>query len=221
MDKNFEKELGRKLSERTITPSVNAWERVKLQRERKPKKRTYIYWMAATLVLALGMTVFFNTSRQAEVTPTVVNNEKNASEITSPKSSPEVVTPIEIASQQTSGRAKQPKRNPSALPEYKILPREAALTIASADLTHLQTSLTITSKVQVAIKSDTKESADDVDLLIQKARKEIAAGRGLSKPTDANALLKASESELDESFRSGIIENVFKQKRIRVAFGNN
>ncbi|MBD3582888.1 hypothetical protein [Flavobacterium selenitireducens] len=220
MDKNFEKELGRKLNERAITPSGNAWERVNLQRERQPKKNTAIYWIAAVLILGLGTTLLFNAGRQAEITHEVVEVKKIELETRSTKTTLEIIEPMEVATRPSDTEPKMIEQVPSTTAEPKQGVQET-LTIASAELTRSPADKKITSKIPLTLESAKKTDPNDVDLLIEIARKEIAAGRGLSKPTDANALLKASESELDESFRSGIIENVFKQKRIRVAFGNN
>jgi hypothetical protein len=62
---------------------------------------------------------------------------------------------------------------------------------------------------------------NNLDALLAKARQEIANGRGLSKPTNANHLLRDSEAELDANFRHSMLEYFFKQKKIKVVFNNN
>jgi len=216
MEKNFENELGRKLNQRTIEPSPNTWERVKLQRGRKKQNHTYIYWVAAVAVVAIGISWLGINQRQTETATEVVRKEH--AEPAKSKIAVETESLPAVAAESNLKKKESRQLKPESAREKE---EQLASGLASADIVRRQIEEKITSEVIVLIESGKKVNPDDVDLLIAKARSEIAAGRGLSKQTDATALLKDSESELDENFRSGIIENIFKQKRIKVALSGH
>ena len=223
MERKFERELGRKLNQRSIEPSQDAWERVNLQRGRRQKKRTYIYyWIAASVITAIGLVWIASGGREAQTgTQQVVTIEKAAPE-TDPQRQPEntvAAKRVQIGQQHLN-----PKPQNAAIAYKENEPQDknqSALTVAAADITHPQIASRINPHTVFIASPASKAEPDDVDALINRARSEIAAGRGLLKPTDASALLKVSESELDENFRSGIIENLFKQKRIKVALSSH
>lgn len=226
MERKFEKELHRKFNSRTITPSDDAWQRVNLQRNRKKKKPVFIYKVAAVLVLALGISWIVFNGRQAEATPSIVNTHTGAPAAKFATQPP--VPPTDVVEPRTKpDRPGKPGQAHDAIRQATAQISERGKT-ASADVVPILRPVVYEQKAeQIAIAindmiaSGKAVNEDDLDAMIEKARLEIASGRGLSKPTDASALLREGESELDENFRSGIIENLFKQKRIRVAFGNN
>lgn len=223
MEKDFEKGLGRKLNQRTIEPSSNAWERVNLQRGKTKKRPTYIrYWIAALFVLGLGILWMQIGNQETEIPTTIVKTENNMSKPAQTKTGIEL--PEQSAKEQiaTITPRKTEIAEPADTETAKIeLPKQQAMTLASADVRRNEIEDKITSAVVLMIDSGKKVDADDVDLLIEKARKEIAAGNGLSKRTDATALLKDSESEIDENFRTGVFENLFKHKKIKVALSSH
>ncbi|NUY82626.1 hypothetical protein HUK80_17105 [Flavobacterium sp. MAH-1] len=223
MEKDFEKELSHKLNQRTIEPSSNAWERVNLQRGKTKKRPTYIrYWIAALFVLGLGILWMQIGNQETEIPTEIVKSENNPSKPAQTKAGIELPEPSAKEQIATITPRKteiaEPANTQTAKPE---LPKQQTLTLASADVRRHGIEDKITSTVVLMIDSGKKVDADDVDLLIEKARKEIAAGNGLSKRTDATALLKDSESEIDENFRTGVLENLFKHKKIKVALSSH
>ncbi|RZJ69317.1 hypothetical protein [Flavobacterium sp.] len=223
MEKDFEKELGRKFNGRTIEPSGNAWERVNLQRGKVAKKRTpIIYWIAAAVILGIGISFMdFRGEKPIQSTP-IATSETAVLPSVKPKQNVQKVAPIYKV-----GNHEVKFVNPTPFINEEIVQIRQPETAIDQPIAPVAKSVQQQKADQILIAleqmaaSGRQPTTDDVDLLIEKARKEIAAGRGLPQQTDANALLKDSESELDESFRSGIFENLFKQKRIRVAFGNH
>ncbi|MGK4567560.1 hypothetical protein [Flavobacterium sp. 3HN19-14] len=53
---NFEEQLQRKLNQRAIAPTGNAWERIAYNRQIqvKKKRKAIIYWVAAAAIIAFG-----------------------------------------------------------------------------------------------------------------------------------------------------------------------
>lgn len=223
MEKDFEKELAQKLNARTIAPSANAWERVNLQRNKKTKKRTpIIYWIAAAVVLAFGISLWdFGTDAPVKSTP-IVTNETVSIPSVGPKTKTQKVLPIYKVEPNAVKFVK-----PTPIANEEIVENRKSESAIDQPIANVNQSVQdqkiqeILVAVEQMAQSGKQPTEDDVDQLIEKARQEIAAGRGISKQTDATALLKDSENELNESFRSGIFESLFKQKRIRVAFGNH
>lgn len=209
---DFESEIGRRLNARKIAPSANAWDRVNLQRNRQTKKsHSYIYKMAAILIIALGILFLINPSEQVEtriaieeipVPESTVNQTPEPAAATS--STKAITAPTAIVTHQK----RQPHK--TATPIY----------IGVAELEKIKID-EITATITLMADSGKEISEDDLDLLIENARREIAAGNGLTTPTDPTALLKNSESELDDSFRGSVIENLLQHKKIKLALGNN
>lgn len=216
MKDNFEQQMKRKLTQREITPAANAWDRVQLQRGRKPKKNYTIYYVAASVVLLIGL--FWTATRQSDLP---VNSPSHTPIVTAPQIQPEVipepvVSPAPNATPKASRTTiksviaqtdrKVPEIVPTAIepeiPKAATVPAPVVITPALASVEH-----------------GAEIDYNDLDALIAKARMELAAGRGLSNPTDATTLLRDSESELDQTFRHSVIEYLFKQKKIKLAFG--
>lgn len=220
MEKNFEAGLKRKLDQREIQPSANAWERVQLQRGKQKKQRPYImYWVAAIFVIGFGV---FMLSEKRQTPEIIVVKEVEKAE-TPEVSQPKVILPETPKSEKKEIAVSSRLKTVPTEPENQtapIAPTQSPLQLANAELNRKEIHDKITAEVLIMVESGQKVNEDDVDALIEKARKELSAGHGLSKPTDANALLKASESEMDESFRTGIFESLFKQKRIKVALSS-
>jgi len=222
MDKNFEKELGRKLNGRQIEPSANAWERVNLQRGRKSRNHTYIYWIAAAFVLGIGLMLVETGKTEIKTAKEIVQKESATPKATDEKGeiaakpfpdANQKVTAVQLAKKQKTV-ASEPVINVQNRKESEI-----SLTMAQMHRKNLEDK--VTAEIVLMVESGKTVHEDDVDLLLARARKEIASGNGLSQQTDASALLKASESELDENFRTGIIETLFKQKRIKIALSSH
>ena len=209
---DFESAVGRRLNARKIAPSANAWDRVNLQRNRQTKKsHSYIYKIAAILIIALGVLFLINPNEQVET--------RIAIEETPVPESTVIQTP-EFAPATVANKA---IKGPTAIVTHqKRQPHKTAspIYISAAELEKIKID-EITATVTLMADSGKEISEDDIDLLIENARREIAAGNGLTTPTDPTALLKNSESELDDSFRGSVIENLLQHKKIKLALGNN
>lgn len=218
MEKNFENEMKRRLGARELKPSADAWERVKLQRKRTKKRPTYIYRIAAILAIGFFATWIGIQDRSAENETNLVTRE-----IAKPKTphSESIVKTDQPSAKAPQPLVTQPEPQQNAThPTNKFpvkMPVERSLTLSAATIERRQLETQITSALMSMSDAGKTITTDDVDALIEKARLEIAAGRGLSRQTDAAALLKDSESELDENFRAGVFENLFKHKKIKIA----
>lgn len=227
MEKDFEKGLAQKLNQRTIEPSANTWERVNLQRS-KAKKKAYpiIYWIAATLIIGIGLTFLHFATGGPDQQNAVVNKAVPLRHVAP---TGHEVANCNDADNNISTEITKPvaAKSPAFIIKTEIAqdrPQETSLSQQAADINRTvkeQKAQEILVALEQIAKAGKQPTEDDVDALIAKARLDIAAGNYPSRPTDAAALLKTSESELDESFRSGIFENLFKQKRIRVALSSH
>lgn len=215
MKENFEQQLKHKLTQREITPAANAWERVQLQRGRKHKKNNTIYYVAASVALLIGL--FWTATRQSDLpanrpghTPVVTAPQIQTEAKSEPAVHPAPLATTTPSRTTTQSVIAQADRKASDIVPAAVQPEipQAAIVTAPVGITPAIASVEHRAEIDY----------NDVDALIAKARMELAAGRGLSNPTDATTLLRDSESELDRNFRHSVIEYLFKQKKIKLAF---
>lgn len=218
MKDQFEQQMKRKLAQREIAPGANAWERVQLQRGRKPKKNYTLYYVAASGAALLALLWTINqrsgasfhppaTPSPVVTTPALPQQEQIADSIPAPA----IVAP----------RIAKP-RTPIAQSERRTAPETSAERVQDAisdAVTPLPAPIIITPAL-ASVEPGAEIDYNDLDALIAKARMELAAGRGLSNPTDATSLLRDSESELERNFRHSVLEYLFKQKKIKLALDN-
>lgn len=227
---DFEEEIGRHLDERRITPSENAWERVNLLREKKakPEKKRGFLWIAAAILVGFGLLLVFNRKASDKTTETSVvmsdpvpSDKKDRNQMVIPSDTSEITAQPEP---QPAERLASHPETIQKQPMHPILPENQHQLQASVSQETIgiekQKIREITAAVKLIASSGETVDEDDIDNLIEKARKEIAAGNGLSKETDASALLRDSEDELSKEFRTNVFKELVKHKRIRIAFGD-
>lgn len=217
---DFESDMKRQLSQRELTPSENAWDRVQLLRERKPvrKKPRLLLWaasMAAVIAIAL---VLFSGEKKIGTSLPVVQTEKPAAN--------QPLLPVKPAAEreETAIVASEAPETlsrpiPVGIETVTEMPLQSAIETEMAGIQQQKIS-EITASVMALAESGKPVPEDDIDALINKARIDIASGQGLSQPTDASALLRDSENEMTEEFRSNVFKELIKHKRIRIAFGD-
>jgi len=212
MEEKFEKELGQRLNERVISPSENAWERVQMQR-RKPKKKRIIGPWAAVLAILLGL--FWTMFTSEEPAAVVVDGP---AEIPTPDS---IVVPGPVAPAPAQIVQIPLKRQTS---ERRLVKEADSERSAPVDVFVPKVETTLVEVFPVAApRSGINERiavtkpVDEAAYFLEKARRELSQGGNALPATDAHTLLKNSESELDERYRTNTLESLFKHKRIKIA----
>lgn len=224
---DFESEMGRQLRQRRMSPSDNAWERVSLLREKKSHggKKFRFWWIAAAAVVVFGGLQIADRPISADkVTepivvadpPVTVQNSSRLHSADVP--GPDNVTDTTAAVKHTAHRDLVPVLPMQPVPPRPERPAQQILaTTAGAEARKI---LEITAAVDRIAASGQDVGEDDIDELIEKARQDMASGNGPARQTDASALLRDSENELSQEFRSNVFKELIKHKRIRIAFGD-
>lgn len=226
---NIEDLLAEKLGGRSIEPSTGSWERVSFTKARPSKKIPLAKWLsiAAMFALLIGAGLYISSYKETgtktpPVTKVVFIEKPDEITTESAKISPAPLNrQIKFAPQSVAHK-------PSAVSEDIALPSPAIITPAAAqqpsdlpkDRLILQKSEEIAAELQRRIDVHLPVTDAVVDSLLQKAQREIALERAKSNggPTDANALLKETETEINETFRQDAIR-LFKNRfrTIRIA----
>jgi hypothetical protein len=221
---NFESELQRKLNERVIAPSENAWDRVNLNRKKKKKSRMPgWYWLAAILVIGLG---FYLSQIQpgGEVANDVVSSEKKSPGPAAPQIRIAVNLPAPVAS--TAAREKFSCPSEIMVKHIAIdTPKEIIpeINVAQAPIKDLEGQkaneiLADLEKLQQSGAEITEKMLDD---LIRQSQMEIAAERlaAIGPKTDPTILLADVERDMDRSFKERVFDLLRgKGGKIKIAF---
>lgn len=224
---NLEDQLERKLNERVITPSADAWERIAFNRQQKKRKKDPLwYWVPVAAVLCIGLFITLLSHDNDVVVPkeTIVIKENHQ------KTKPEIKTqnnintiPTEIVSVTTD----KPKKIISS-PTHTELPKaDSEIAVATEKFSQEsvadfedQKANEVVAAISQIIEKNGPVTNDEIDSLLLKAQREIAMEKlkaGKSS-IDETALLKEAESEVEKSFRDKVY-NLFshKIKTIKVA----
>lgn len=220
---NLEQQLADKLGNRSIAPGEQAWERIARNREqgkdKKNKKRTYLYYAASIAVTMLFGGYFFATvNNDVESGPQVVTSKG----IEKKGKAEEVVAVSEFALPGQQAEIAVVHTVTEQRPDAVNLPREEVKLIAESyrglqvHESLPQTSVAVLAEVETITKD--KLYDQEVDYLLKNAFKQVAADKQLSKPTDNTALLKEVEAEMDEYYRDKAM-SIFslRHKKIRIA----
>jgi len=219
---DFENQLQRKLKERSITPSPNAWERVAYNRKIKKQKRSqFWYWIAAASITGIGIFFFISQNNsKSEHIQVVVNKTAVPKAIESPvqtkdsSSYPIVVSP-EITQQL------QP------VPTYKNIDLQIEDSLNKREIVAIlpdpETKLAEKTADALAelVQKGKPVNENDVDALLAAAQKEIAMEKQKdnNQNTSTAALLSEAEEKSNKSFKDKVID-VFQKKfkTIKIAF---
>lgn len=214
---DLEKNIRSKMRDREIEPSASAWDRLEEQMDsQKPKSlQSYkkLYAVAAILVLGLISVVFINDA--INTTPEVVAEE--SVEIDDHLNSvPSTITNGVASEEIVTEKHNEPEITPNNTedkPVLKLASQEmiAVETVQEKEIDKelfLETNefldekaLDVATEIRNLLDSKDEVSLDEVDLLLENARREIFLERTLNSPkTDALALLQDVEWELDQSF---------------------
>ncbi|HLN96593.1 MAG TPA: hypothetical protein VK183_13250 [Flavobacterium sp.] len=218
---NFEDLLKRRLEERRLAPSENAWERINARpRGNRSRRRGLVYTtVAASLLLLMGW--FWTngpetTLQNRFVTAPAVEPEKQLD-----TTAPAIVTP----------RLLKEKKEGWAM--AKVVP-----SVAPADADPHVVSETPTAPVVVPTVEERKiqeivaeldqrqqhgKAITDatVDSLLANAQREIALEKQQRSGTDPTRLLAESEIELNRSFKERVFTAINKFRKVRIAVSSN
>lgn len=221
--KNLEQQLAEKLGNRSIAPTVQAWDRIALSRqqnkEKVNKKRTFVYY-AASVVLVLFSTGYFfmPRSNDAVTEPQVVTFDKTKEDVEAldPVIVPETVS-VQTQTKTTVAYNKDSKQETNlVLKNEKIIVAPELYKKVLVNESLPQISVAVVQPVKVYSKDEMYER--EVNDLLYNAIKEMAADKQLSAPTNDTALLKEVEAEMDDYYRDKAMKIFSLQnKTIRIA----
>ena len=247
----WEDNIRETLEKRAITPSETSWNALADRLDAKDKKNgkvVYLWMGAAASVIAIlfTVTVFFNGKTSDIQNPVLVDTEQQIKNLNLPmeKSSPkeqvvkadEDTKNLELIEKNTFEeelRTHQtiltpPKQQNAAIAKNENQESFESLEIVSQKetLEDQKVSEIVAQINELKSKGQTVTDAD-IDVLLQKAQKQIAFQTILKEGTrtvDASALLQDVESELQQSFRNKIFEalkNSYETVKTAVAERNN
>jgi hypothetical protein len=219
---NIEDQLQRKLKERTITPSAEAWNRIAYNRlqQKKKKNRMAWYWSAAAIVIiSLGgllLTVLSNNDAIVIPQQKVVVQPIQPSII---EPAPENIMHQEFKREIILQDKKTNLNTTVAIEKQTSIRQEIKpLNIKSDSEIVKANEVALAINELVLLKGSVTN--DEVDSLLHKAQKEIAMERLKNKtlPTNDTALLNEAEKEMEHSFRDKTLK-IFnlKFKTIKIA----
>ncbi len=239
----FEKYIAKKLKEREISPSADAWDRIaeKLETSPVPKKKRYFwYGIAASFVGLLLISIFFlkkdDTLENSKIK--IVNTPNGNIQL----ENKEKEAIIDKEGSLTLEGKKDPivKRLDLAKPDLDKnfgvdtnIAQQAREVLEDKDLDSKQEAIMDEKIAEVLARVNLLETGDksslsdiEVDSLLRNAQRELLADRIFvgKGSVDATALLNEVEEELDQTFRSQIFEtlkNGFLRARTAVADRNN
>ncbi len=228
----FEKDIREVLEKRTIVPSVDAWDKLDARLNEQPKKTKLspYYWLVASVVILLTISIlFFGLSN--EIAPQIVeiNDEEKNVEKNNVIFEPEVIeqNKEEIIVVNNEKEKEIDKRD--LIEKESFIVREDHIIDTNAienkfEITEIQAITFEEQKVNEvveiiqAIQLERETTDEEIDLLLAQAQQEIDAQKRLDKnigKVDAMALLIDVEGELDKTFKDKVLD-ILKDKVIQV-----
>lgn len=245
---NFEENIKQKLEERTIKPSVNAWDKLsqKIDKQNKGSKSKFIWWLgvAASIVGILFVSLFFlgkseNQSSEIEIVDTPIFIEETS---TKEGSQIEVIAtnetePESESKNQNTSQENQIIKLKSTINKQEIQAKKELVASNSSTKTkdinrislikeELETQV-VTIEHAPESNLDIDKSIDsEIDLLLKNAQQNITTKRMVetSSVVSASSLLEDVEMDLERSFRDKVFETVksgYKTVKTAVAERNN
>jgi hypothetical protein len=224
---NIEEQLQRKLKDRAIAPSAEAWGRIAYNRQQQKKKKRYTGWyraVAAALIISLGglLLAALSNSTTVEMPQQTVTDQKTKPEVIEP--APENTLQQEVKNEVVLQDTKT-VISPTAGTENAAPARQEVKMINTVSNAEIVKANEVAIAIhELALAKDGRVTDNEVDSLLHKAQREIAIERLKNKnlPTDDTALLNEAEKEMENSFRDKTL-SIFKLKfkTIKIAFKDN
>jgi hypothetical protein len=242
---NIEKQIKEKLQSREIQPSDMAWDRLdamlSVAEEKKTKRSFGWLYIAASILVFVGVGTFFFNQNTSEITPntTIVNQEvikdsisnsleKIQNEVPVEKMQP--IVQVEENTNQSETDNRQPTTNnqqPSTKPRVSII--KSNQSVAQKSTPNQQKNSPIQNQEVIAENKVTNESNNPTPVFsspLNSENKEVIALNELNqKPSkvtvSANSLLSQVDGELELTFREKVFKTVSKNyKEVKVAVTN-
>jgi flagellar basal body-associated protein FliL len=247
----FEKKLQKALSSRKIQPSEAAWERLESRLEAgmpgKRKNSSYrILLVAASLILLIGLPVYFGMFSEKSQEPAVVEGPVEKTKSEQPKRALEVPLKEQYTeewagvspNEEPETPEEQSLQEPILLQEYnhslafeggspsdpgpKVVVDSVGLNSLDA-LVALQVDAVL-SQVEVMEAASGEVSDAEIDSLLREAQALISMQSQMTTDSvDAMALLSEAEAEMDQTFREQLFNKLrkgFNKVRTAVADRN-
>jgi len=224
----LENDFRNKLNQREMQPSEKAWDRLDAMlsvTEKKKPNRTWMHIAASFLGFLLVGTIFFNPSEveieKTNQTITLEENKNTEKEITPEKTieKPFETKPQEVIANknhQQSSIKNEPVKN-------QILQENLKQEVVIQDMKAQE----VAQQIMELSQSGKQVTDQEINDLLNKAKKDIAAQRMINKATqkvDATALLLDAEKGLDNSFKQKVfdlLKDGYKETKTFVAERNN
>jgi hypothetical protein len=224
----LDKNIKNKLNAREIQPSANSWDRLDamLSIEEKPKKKAFpFYYIAASVLFALGLTFWF-TNQSSEVIITqnngiVITNENPSSKTNKIENSTQDVVAKEENNNKLVLVQQQEKfavKNTSKV----HLNKKESIVVESSKLTVSESKIQKTNEVnrlvspEKLLASVENESQNKTSIAVSNPNKS-------SVKVNPNSLLSSVEGEIDEEYRETTLDKLkrnFNQVKTAVANRN-
>ncbi|MFP2997184.1 hypothetical protein ABN763_14805 [Spongiivirga sp. MCCC 1A20706] len=231
----FEDQVKKQLSEREITPSADAWQRLseQLDGEDKPGIAYWKYAIAACLIGLIGTFLWyqFSTVRDGQNQEQIVNKE---TEIKEEKvddatiSTPAILTESKIEEKVVVVVEDEREQDIVKLAKEEI---KNDVVIAAQDeeaMSYFDTKVAeVVAQVQKLKEEKDSITNAEVEALLASAERDLKLKSIINQNTktvDADALLLDVETELDRTFRDRVFEaikNGFQKTKTAVANRNN
>ena len=208
----FEEHIKERLEKREIKPSADSWERLNKKLDNKSGKndrKTWIFLVAAVLVVALMTSIFVQNSAPAGERTKITNSDADTENVIS---RPQEIEKTQLASEKTEDQNFE-NAEKSVAKNNSELRREPLKTVASEGLENLATVESIPVKTEIfkaetKVEGNVKTSDQEIETLLAEAfqnieKKEISDDE---KRLMAEQLLSEVEDDLDKSFRKEVFD---------------
>ena len=208
----FEEHIKERLEKREIKPSADSWERLNKKLDNKSGKndrKTWIFLVAAVLVVALMTTIFVQNSAPAGERTKITNSDADTENVIS---RPQEIEKTQLASEKTddqnfeNAEKSVGKKNTEFRREpLKTVVSEGLENLASVESIPLKTEIF---KAETKVEGNVKTSDQEIETLLAEAfqdieKKEISDDE---KRLMAEQLLSEVEDDLDKSFRKEVFD---------------
>ncbi len=241
----FEKHIKNELSEREISPSDNAWDKISnhLPTPKEPKSNRY-FWYSVAAVFAgilLISSLYFNTSDESiesgiqivETPKETISTPKNKNILVEKNVTEDKIAVSQKAILKESDRPKVKVESTININSQITSTGSVQDKVKKADAVPNGTEQLINAKIAEIVaqvnqleNSNLPVSSIEVDSLLRQAQREILTDKIFNQEGKVNAmaLLNEVEGELDQTFREQIFETLkvgFLKVRTAVADRNN
>jgi hypothetical protein len=234
----FEKQIREQLNSREIQPSDMAWDRLdamlSVAEEKKTKRSFGWLYIAASILVFVGVGTFFFNQNTSEITPntTIVNQEVIKDSISNSLEKIQNEVPVEkmqpiVQVEENTSQPTTDNRQPTTDNRVSII--KSNQSVAQKSTPNQQKNSPIQNQEVIAENKVTNESNNPTPVFsspLNSENKEVIALNELNqKPSkvtvSANSLLSQLDGELELTFREKVFKTVSKNyKEVKVAVTN-